>query len=71
MDSLIPVRNDILFNIAWSPDDHFLAFVSLDSDSSNVTSTLYVLDVEQARNDPSVEPLKMEESYSPSWQPKP
>ncbi|HET9913583.1 MAG TPA: DPP IV N-terminal domain-containing protein [Anaerolineales bacterium] len=71
MDSLIPVRNDILFNITWSPDDHFIAFVSLDSDSSNVPNTLYVLDVEQARNDPSIQPLKMETSSNPSWRPIP
>jgi Tol biopolymer transport system component len=69
MESMIPARNDILFHMIWSPDDRFIAFISTDSDSSNSTTTLYVLDIEQARKDPSTPPLKMEAGYGPSWQP--
>ncbi|HSK87781.1 MAG TPA: zf-HC2 domain-containing protein, partial [Anaerolineales bacterium] len=58
-----------LFSMTWSPDDHFLAFVAMNLDPSNVTQTLYVLDVEQARKDPSIQPLKMESGSDPAWQP--
>jgi Tol biopolymer transport system component len=71
LDSPIGGDKDNIFNMTWSPDDHFIAFVVTDFDPSNGNGALYILDVEQARNDPSVEPLKMEESSSPSWQPRP
>jgi hypothetical protein len=71
LNSPIGRDKDNIFNMTWSPDDHFIALVVTDFDPSNGNGTLYILDVEQARNDPFVEPLKMEESYSPSWQPKP
>lgn len=68
-EGTIPARDDGLYAITWSPDDRFIAFLSMDSDSSTFVHTLYILDVEQARNDPSVPPLKMVESYGPAWQP--
>jgi Tol biopolymer transport system component len=70
LEATIPARDDGI-NITWSPDDRFIAFVSMDMDPSNFTHILYVLDVEQARKNPSIQPLKMEASYGPSWQPIP
>lgn len=69
LDSPVSSNKENLFNMTWSPDDRFIAFVAMSLDPSDVTHTLYVLDVEQARNDPSIQPLKMEASYGPSWQP--
>jgi Tol biopolymer transport system component len=70
LDSPISGNNLHLFHMTWSPDDRFIAFVAID-DSPDFTDTLYVLDIAQARKDPSVEPLKMIGSYAPSWQPIP
>jgi Tol biopolymer transport system component len=71
LSSPIPTNldTDYLTDITWSPDDHFLAFISLDTVSRDVTATLYILDVAKAREDPSIQPLKMSNSFGPSWQP--
>ena len=67
-----PVSADeVLFSMTWSPDDRYLAFVSLDTTSPDVIETLYVLDVAKAQENPSIQPLKMTNSLSPSWQPVP
>lgn len=67
----IPSRYDIL-DMTWSPDDHFLAFLVHDTDSPVIGETLYVLDVAQARRDPSVQPVKIASNYGgTSWQPAP
>jgi TolB protein len=70
LNSPISGDNITLFHMTWSPDDQFIAFVAMD-DSPDLTDTLYVLDIVQARKDPSVQPLKMTGSYGPSWQPTP
>jgi len=59
-------EKDNIFGMTWSQDDRFIAFLAWDTGGSGA---LYILDVEKARSDPSVEPLKMEGSYGPSWQP--
>jgi Tol biopolymer transport system component len=72
LDSPLPANGntDHIFNMTWSPDDHYLAFVALHSDSStDASETLYILDVAKAQHDPSLQPLKMTNSSSPSWQP--
>lgn len=71
LNSPVAGEEEFLFQLAWSPDDRYLAFVSSNIASSEVTNTLYVLDVEKAREDPSVQPLKMTNSSSLSWQPDP
>jgi Tol biopolymer transport system component len=67
----ISADEDTLFNMVWSPDDRYLTFVGLDTTSPTFTSTLYVLDVTKAKEDPSIQPVKMSNSSSPSWQPVP
>jgi hypothetical protein len=71
LNSPIASDKDNIFNMTWSADDRFVAFTLLDTDASDPMNTLYVLDIEQARTNPLVEPLKMEASYAPSWQPGP
>jgi hypothetical protein len=70
LDSPIPSdsEKDNIFGMTWSQDDRFIAFLAWDTGGSGA---LYILDIEKARNDPSLEPLKMEGSYGPSWQPIP
>ena len=67
----IPLDEDILFHLTWSPDDQYLAFVGVDTDPPYVTGTLYVLDVATAREDASIQPVKIMGGVSPSWQPMP
>lgn len=69
LESPVAVDDDVLFKITWSSDDQHIAFVSLNSLSTDVTETLYVLDVAKAREDPSVQPLNIMNASSPSWQP--
>jgi Tol biopolymer transport system component len=69
LDAPISGDEDSLFNLTWSPDDQYLAFIGLDTASPDVTETLYVLDVAKAREDPSTQPLKMMHSFGISWQP--
>jgi hypothetical protein len=66
----IPLEEDILFHLTWSPDDRYLALVGVDTDPPYVTGTLYVLDVPKAREDASIQPVKIT-GGSPSWQPGP
>jgi TolB protein len=54
LNSPLDARYDNLFQMTWSPVDHFLALADL-----------YILNAK----DPSAQPLKMENSSSPSWQP--
>lgn len=69
LDSPVSGEEESLWQIAWSPDDRYLAFVRANITSSDVTNTLYVLDVAKAREDPSIQPLKMTNSSGLSWQP--
>ncbi len=71
LDFPVAGEEEILFQLNWSPDDRYLAFVSSSIAAAEVTSTLYVLDVEKAREDPSIQPLKMTNSSGLSWQPSP
>jgi len=71
LSSRIPAEYDSIFNMSWSPDDNFIAFIAINTGAPDVTEALYIVNVAEARNDPDVEPLKMEESYGPSWQPLP
>jgi Tol biopolymer transport system component len=73
LSSPIPtkVNTDHITDIAWSPDDQYIVFVSSDTASPGVTEALYILDVAKAREDPSIQPLKMPNSFGPSWQPVP
>jgi Tol biopolymer transport system component len=65
LNSPLDARYDNLFQMTWSPDDHFLAFVAFDFDDKHIPTDLYVV----IANDPSASPLKMENSSDPSWQP--
>jgi Tol biopolymer transport system component len=57
-------------NISWSPDDRFVAFNI--SSSSGLGTDLYILNVESALNDPSLQPLKIKtDAFGVSWQPSP
>jgi Tol biopolymer transport system component len=56
-----------MLNQAWSPDDKFIVFTL----GSSSTNNLYILNVEESLNDPSIQPLKLESSFGPSWQPVP
>lgn len=69
LESVIPVEEDILFNATWSFDDQYLAFVTFNSTSADIAETLYVLDVAQARQNPSAQSLKIPNASSPAWQP--
>jgi len=55
--------------IIWSPDDTFVAFVF--NLASSVTNDMYIVNVEKSLSNPTIQPLKIESSYSPSWQPQP
>ena len=63
LDSPISINDNELFNLSWSLDEQYIAFVGLD------TKTLYVLNVVKAREDPTIRPLEMANSFNPSWQP--
>ncbi|HLO31660.1 MAG TPA: hypothetical protein VK249_21080, partial [Anaerolineales bacterium] len=65
----IPAEQDSVANITWSPDEQYIAFVGIDSASPDLTAMLYVLNVAKAREDPSIQPVKMINSSSLSWQP--
>jgi Tol biopolymer transport system component len=67
----IPLDEDILYHLTWSPHDQYLAFVGVDTDPPYVAGTLYVLDVPKAREDASTQPVKITGGGSPSWQPVP
>jgi TolB protein len=72
LHSPISAEDGEVLGFAWSPDDKFLAF----NVASNRLTEMYVLDVEAALSDPSVQPLKMTVAgrllfYNPSWQPIP
>lgn len=69
LNAPISWEKDVLFNLTWSPDDHYLAFVGLDTASPDVAERLYLLDVAKAREDPSIQPLIFPDSFGPSWQP--
>ena len=69
LNSPVAGEEEVLFQLNWSLDDRYLSFVSTNIASVDVTSTLYVLDVTKAREDPSIQPLKMTNSSGPSWQP--
>ena len=66
LTSPLDARYDSLFQMTWSPDDHFFAFATYDEEQFEVTN-LFILNAK----DPSIQPLKMENSSAPSWQPVP
>ena len=69
-DSPISAKEDNFTDeIIWSPDDTFVAFVF--NLASSVTNDMYILNVEKSLSNPTIQPLKIESSYSPSWQPLP
>jgi hypothetical protein len=65
-------KENNIINIIWSPDGKFVAF-KLTSPERN---SMYILNVSEALNNPSVQPLQipLDEAslqYEPSWQPLP
>jgi TolB protein len=69
LDRIIPLQQDSLFGLTFSSAERHLAFVTLDSTSVDLTETLYIVDVAKAREDPSTEPLRLENSFGQDWQP--
>lgn len=69
LDGIIPTRQDSVFGLTFSSDERHLAFVTLDSTSVDLAETLYIVDVAKAREDPSAQPLKLENSFGQDWQP--
>jgi Tol biopolymer transport system component len=72
LDSPISAQDSDVLGFTWSPDDKFIAF----NVASNSLTEMYVLNVEAALSDPSVQPLKITVArgllfYNPSWQPVP
>jgi Tol biopolymer transport system component len=57
-------KYDSVFDMVWAPDNPFLAFMAVDEERVEFPD-LYIINA----NDPSAQPLKMENSSSPSWQP--
>jgi Tol biopolymer transport system component len=57
-------KYDSVFDMTWSPDVHYLAFMAVDEENVEIPD-LYIINA----NDPSAQLLKMENSSSPSWQP--
>jgi Tol biopolymer transport system component len=66
ISSPLDKKYDSLAQVTWSPDDHYLAFLALDGENIQLED-LYILNA----NDPSTQPMKMENSSSPSWRPIP
>lgn len=66
LNSPLDAKYDYLFELTWSPDHHFLAFMTLDEEHYQFTD-LFILNAK----DPSAQPLKMVNSSDPSWQPMP
>jgi Tol biopolymer transport system component len=64
LSSPFDARYDSLFQMTWSQDDRFLAFAAYDEEQFGITD-LFILNAK----DPSAQPLKMENSSNPSWQP--
>lgn len=65
-------KENRIANIIWSPDSKFIAFKTNSSEGNN----MYILNVSEALNNPSIQPLQipLDESlmpYEPSWQPVP
>jgi Tol biopolymer transport system component len=65
LNSALSAKDSDLTDILWSPDDKFIAFNMASADQSD----LYILDVSEALKDPSIQPVKMTNSYGASWQP--
>jgi TolB protein len=70
---LDPLADDMIGSfgdIAWSPDDQYIAFNIATSEKTN----MYILDVEESLKDPSIQPVKVvvgggDLYLIPSWQP--
>jgi hypothetical protein len=69
LDRIVPYQQDSLFGLNFSSDERHIAFVTLDSTSVDLTETLYIVDVAKAREDPSTQPLRLENSFGQDWQP--
>ena len=65
LNSPLSAKDSDLIDILWSPDDKFIAFNMASANQSD----LYILDVSEALKDPSIQPVKMANSYGASWQP--
>jgi uncharacterized protein YceK len=68
LDSPISITDTFLIPISWSDDDRFVVFTT---NSMSGPSDMYILDVSQALQDPSVQTVKLPNSSLPSWQPAP
>jgi len=64
LDSSEPAMIGEIGDITWSSDDQYVAFTLAAAKTS-----LYILNVNDALNDPSIQPVKISKSFSPSWQP--
>jgi Tol biopolymer transport system component len=71
LDSPISAQvNSFTDEIIWSPDDAFVAF-RLRPAVSDANNDMYIFNVEKSLSNPTIQPVKIESSYSPSWQPIP
>jgi Tol biopolymer transport system component len=68
LDSPISITDTFLIPISWSDDDKFVVFAT---NSLSDSGDLYILDVSQALQDPSIQPVRLPNRSLPSWQPIP
>jgi hypothetical protein len=64
LSSPLDPKYESVFDISWSSNNNFLAFVAVDEEHVEFPD-LYILNAK----DPSAQPFKMENSSAPSWQP--
>lgn len=67
LNSPISITNTFLLPVSWSENDRFVAFSASSSDASD----LYILNVSEALNGQTIQPVKISKSYALSWQPVP
>jgi TolB protein len=67
LDSPLSITNTFLLPVSWSEDDRFVAFSASSSDESD----LYILNLSEALNGQTIQPVKLAKSYGLSWQPIP
>jgi Tol biopolymer transport system component len=67
LNSPISITNTFLLPASWSENDRFVAFSASSSDRND----LYILNVSEALNGETIEPVKISRSYGVSWQPMP
>jgi Tol biopolymer transport system component len=68
LDAPISITDTFLIPVSWSDDDKFVVFTT---NSFFALGDLYILNVSEALNDPSTQPVKIPNSSLPSWQPVP